>query len=97
MKNKSKLVETYIHPIVRYGLEAASFSKAWTSKIDVGQNDIIRHFTACPKQGCARSRPDLKSRGISKSRSRNIPISGIFKNLEKPGIQNDPDPRSGMC
>ena len=45
MKNKSKLVETYIYPIVRYGLEAATWSKVLTSKIVVFQNDIMRVLT----------------------------------------------------
>lgn len=45
MKNKSNLVETYIYPIVRYDLEAASWSKVLTSKIEVFQNDIMRVLT----------------------------------------------------
>ena len=49
MKNKSKLVETYIYPIVRYGLEAATWSKALTSKIVVFQNDIMRVLTGNSK------------------------------------------------
>ena len=49
MKNKIKLVETYIYPIVRYGIEAASWSKALTSKVEAHQNVIMRRLTGYSK------------------------------------------------
>ena len=45
MKNKVRIVETYIYPVVRYGLEAVSWTKTLQSKIQVFQNDLMRLLT----------------------------------------------------
>ena len=45
MKNKVNIVETYIYPVVRYGLEAVAWSNCLKSKIVVFQNDIMRLLT----------------------------------------------------
>ena len=45
MMNKVNIVETYIYPVVRYGLEVVAWTKSLKSKIDVFQNDIMRLLT----------------------------------------------------
>ena len=45
MMNKVNIVETYIYPVVRYGLEVVALSKSLKSKIDVFQNDVMRLLT----------------------------------------------------